>query len=840
MKKTTPLFLLTVLFCSTHSYLLAQTTPHFKTQAIDQNKNQIVSNFILPTTDTAAEANSITVGEYVTFLNAVAFNEDVHELYYDAMGSQIVWASEEDGYVIAAGVGSDDLMLNLTSFDVNDYFNWVANSSPHKSDSYSPLMMFGEDEKMPGAGKSDPRATDRDRDRTGSASGAASSQAARGDANNFSLTEAATQTANQARENLTVEAMPGGDASSRDSRIHIATETSAIANMLVSYVSDTRRLFSSHHPESAQKAAAWEATVNESLHIAKTALVAATDNHHAIEKVLEPYKKELADSTTANQEAEADKISAMSNLKAAAVNAAGAVPAAALGHLGPLLTEGGNLTLVGVKTLCARWNAEKRADQVTTATDNLKYAVAKKAVLESIKNSAANLHDKLVPIQKEAERSLFAAMGNKTESEIESIRQAAQASTQSLMIAHAEDLIAWANDQAEQTPATSQVAVLTAQSNQAHAQNILDAIRFRPDVLAKKETADKQLSLAKTQKTAIESLLHTTQTALDNAQKALDAKYPKSSITGTRSLNYKASEEYIQKHATKIKVEELEAAVKQAALALVQAENIAQAATQDMAKVDARLNIWNNLKALHTVAIVDQLKDPQDANEHIFSQLAVTAKTAQPTSPVISNASERDELSDQKLPQQPASATEAASEDVPDNFMIADMSDEMRDQLKTAQLGHLASDLSEENKERERILRLKKAGKPIEPAAVKKSSSSADASSLDTELDNMARNRLMLEHTAYAADQTGAVADVAINRFIAVSNGETEDPSSTELPPPVDNPMGAAVTAALITRERFNVVDETSKKAQDAVAAYKKAAEERKKNQAAKLALLKK
>ena len=97
-----------------------------------------------------------------------------------------------------------------------------------------------------------------------------------------------------------------------------------------------------------------------------------------------------------------------------------------------------------------------------------------------------------------------------------------------------------------------------------------------------------------------------------------------------------------------------------------------------------------------------------------------------------------------------------------------------------------------------------------------------------------------MKHSAYAANQTGASADAAFNHFVAVTEGIPEEPFFETPIPSSDDPIGKAVTEALITRGLLEVVEESKREAQDALNDYRKKAAERKKRQAEQLARLKK
>lgn len=88
--------------------------------------------FLVQTTLASVEASPssdppITVGEYITFLKAVAVNSDVHHLYDDAVSSQIIRYDDRTHfyYSIADRVNEDELLYGLTDLDAMRYCNWI-------------------------------------------------------------------------------------------------------------------------------------------------------------------------------------------------------------------------------------------------------------------------------------------------------------------------------------------------------------------------------------------------------------------------------------------------------------------------------------------------------------------------------------------------------------------------------------------------------------------------------------------------------------------------------------------------------------------------------------------
>ena len=660
MKKTN-LFLVAASLSASY-FFLAENNCIASEPSFTQKKSDLLTSC-----HATSEAYCITAGDYVLFLNNNQAIVNQYALYSHDMKSQVVRTSDDDhnDYSLAEGVNPDDFMQGLTRSEIMAYAEWSGTNFEVEA---SPVMMFGEEED-PILKKADPREIATRGTKAAGAGGASSSSASQSTRSTdgiVAFSEAAAQAADHARENLRAEKMPGGDPSTRDSRIDGATESSAIADMLSSYVADSvakkrathdnTPLFAIHDAITTtplQQAAAWEATVNESLLIARAALERVTNNHTDIQSKLTELQSAVSDSVHDAKEALDKRSDAVANVKAGALQAGGAAVGLAFGNPGPLVAEGVNLGVaVGGATL-AHLDVRKTAAEVAEATASLEYTNAKVGILAKIKDRAEALHTALMPLQIEATR-FFEELAESTrsiatkEKILSKHRETAEEEASTLRTIHAQNLIAWATDKLieaesaknnnEQLVAQKQEAFNQAEHNykkapfggaekelnvkteaeaelkkaqtnlgrseraiksvehyKTQAEGILEALQSRNDWAEIKTEALNELEQARRDKTSLESALHAA------AEEYGKIKAEWKATSNVNSVLY--PQKKLNKDAAKLKRTKCETDVEQAALALAQAETVAQSATQDLASIDARLSIWDNLRAWHTATL---------------------------------------------------------------------------------------------------------------------------------------------------------------------------------------------------------------------------------------------
>ncbi|MEI6416797.1 MAG: hypothetical protein WCO92_03655, partial [Verrucomicrobiota bacterium] len=673
---------------------------------------------------------------------------------------------------------------------------------------------------------------------------------------------------------------------------------------------ESGRQTSSKTEDTLQKAAAWEAAIKANLFTARTALETATKNLTDSQSNLEKLQTAAATSAHAVNEALTKRADAVEHVKSGALQTGGAALGLIAANPGPLVGEGAKLGLAVGGAAIAHLEVRKTAAEEAEAKTNLDYVIAKTTILGKIKERAEELHIALRQLQEEASQwieDMVSSGANPAslQRNLTSLRRTATEDIRILQRIHAENLVPWSTENLAkaQDNKTNMERVVT--QKQAALDEATRLYNKAPTGRAEKELSAKEaaeaelntthanlqkservIAAASNYKTQAESILialesHNNWVERNTAalRELQEARMNKTSLENTRlaaaeeyekvKAIYKANSTmnnilYSKKRKDKDKAKvirtECEAAVEQATNALIQAEKEAQSATQDLASIDTRLNIWNNLRAWATVAIADQFKklfSESTANKSAATSTSGTtlaeatvernlssnksnrpksitetehnesAEIAKPTtSPMVSDSSE---LDDQKMPASETEHVESSDDPTKDISM----------HLKNIQLGHLAADLTEEVNYLQKRLEAQEAGKPIEPASEKKAASS-DSGGIDTKLDAMTRAHLTLEHTAKAANQTGVGAEAAMDRYFAVATGETEIPIVAPAPAASDNPISAAVTDALITKERFKVRDETSEAMNAAIEAYYKAQAASKEKQAKQFAKLRK
>ncbi|MBX9577250.1 MAG: hypothetical protein K2W97_02100 [Chthoniobacterales bacterium] len=326
-----------------------------------------------------------------------------------------------------------------------------------------------------------------------------------------------------------------------------------------------------------------------------------------------------------------------------------------------------SVAFAGGKTAVAGINARRADAKAAGAEEDVNYVSTKEVIVKKIKERGEELHEKLRQLQEEATRFVEELVKReRSQNNLTSMREDAEKEILFFQKKHVENLIRWASElipkaearkrdmeeiAAQKQTSLDQARVAYRNGRWLGSKKELDAKEAaKADLQAAQDNiikSQQQIEVAQEYKNRAESILKALESYndwLERKDKDLDKLKEKrathTSFEGTRfstEKEYKEAKEaykadwsmnellYSQKkEAKKAAKKARDEAVTKAAQAskfLKQAEEDDRITTQDLAAIDARLNIWNSLTAWSTVAIADHDEEKSEHHDAVASEL---------------------------------------------------------------------------------------------------------------------------------------------------------------------------------------------------------------------------